>query len=95
MHLVRHPNVVKIKEVMATKTKIYFVMEYVKSGELFTKLSPSKDLVYRWVCIRRGEDLGLCDGDAMMDGGGGRWIVIVEVGIYVERLWQWRLEGED
>lgn len=28
MRLVRHPNVVQLYEVMASKTKIYFVMEY-------------------------------------------------------------------
>eukprot|EP00252_Welwitschia_mirabilis_P020188 TRINITY_DN489_c0_g1_i1.p1 TRINITY_DN489_c0_g1~~TRINITY_DN489_c0_g1_i1.p1 ORF type:complete len:448 (-),score=80.23 TRINITY_DN489_c0_g1_i1:261-1604(-) len=38
MRLVRHPNIVQLYEVMATKTKIYFVMEYVKGGELFNKL---------------------------------------------------------
>ncbi|KAJ8479656.1 hypothetical protein OPV22_023383 [Ensete ventricosum] len=39
MHLVRHPNVVQLYEVMASKTKIYFVMEYVKGGELFNKIA--------------------------------------------------------
>ncbi|XP_074312729.1 CBL-interacting serine/threonine-protein kinase 25-like [Silene latifolia] len=39
MRLVRHPNVVELKEVMASKGWIYFVMEYVKGGELFTKIS--------------------------------------------------------
>lgn len=39
MRLVRHPNVVEIKEVLATKSKIYFVMEYVKGGELFSKVA--------------------------------------------------------
>ncbi|XP_071734180.1 CBL-interacting serine/threonine-protein kinase 25-like [Rutidosis leptorrhynchoides] len=38
MRLVRHPNIVQIKEVMATKTKIFIVMEYVKGGELFAKV---------------------------------------------------------
>ncbi|KAI3727149.1 hypothetical protein L1987_66958 [Smallanthus sonchifolius] len=38
MRLVRHPNVVELKEVMATKTKIFFVMEYVTGGELFAKV---------------------------------------------------------
>ncbi|XP_057772538.1 CBL-interacting protein kinase 2-like [Salvia miltiorrhiza] len=38
MRLVRHPNVVRLYEVMATKTKIYFVMEYAKGGELFNKV---------------------------------------------------------
>jgi len=39
MHLVRHPNVVQLKEVMATKSKIFFVMEYVRGGELFAKVA--------------------------------------------------------
>ncbi|GMI89264.1 SNF1-RELATED PROTEIN KINASE 3.24, CBL-interacting protein kinase 5 [Hibiscus trionum] len=42
MRLVRHPNVVELKEVMATKTKIFFVMEYVRGGELFAKVYKGK-----------------------------------------------------
>lgn len=42
MRLVRHPNVVELKEVMATKAKIFFVMEYVKGGELFAKVAKGK-----------------------------------------------------
>ena len=42
MRLVRHPNVVQLYEVMASKTKIYFVMEYVRGGELFDKVSKGK-----------------------------------------------------
>ncbi|XP_008220684.1 PREDICTED: CBL-interacting serine/threonine-protein kinase 5-like [Prunus mume] len=42
MRLVRHPNIVELKEVMATKTKIFFVMEYVKGGELFAKVAKGK-----------------------------------------------------
>lgn len=38
MKLVKHPNIVQLYEVMATKTKIYFVLEYVKGGELFNKV---------------------------------------------------------
>uniref|UniRef100_A0A0A9FEJ6 non-specific serine/threonine protein kinase n=1 Tax=Arundo donax TaxID=35708 RepID=A0A0A9FEJ6_ARUDO len=38
MKLVRHPNIVRLYEVMATKTKIYFVLEYVRGGELFNKV---------------------------------------------------------
>ncbi|XP_039054995.1 CBL-interacting serine/threonine-protein kinase 5-like [Hibiscus syriacus] len=42
MRLVRHPNIVELKEVMATKTKIFFVMEYVRGGELFAKVYKGK-----------------------------------------------------
>ncbi|XP_076923212.1 CBL-interacting protein kinase 2-like [Bidens hawaiensis] len=42
MRLVKHPNIVRLYEVMATKTKIYFILEYVKGGELFDKLSKGK-----------------------------------------------------
>nr|ABK25045.1 unknown [Picea sitchensis] len=38
MRLVQHPNIVLLYEVMASKTKIYFVMEYVKGGELFNRV---------------------------------------------------------
>ncbi|XP_010274219.1 PREDICTED: CBL-interacting serine/threonine-protein kinase 4-like [Nelumbo nucifera] len=39
MHRLRHPNVVRIHEVMATKSKIYLVMEYAEGGELLSKIS--------------------------------------------------------
>lgn len=42
MRLVKHPNIVQLYEVMATKTKIYFVMEYAKGGELFDKVAKGK-----------------------------------------------------
>ncbi|KAJ6295363.1 hypothetical protein OIU78_023394 [Salix suchowensis] len=42
MHLVRHPNIVELKEVMATKTKILFIMEYVRGGELFAKVAKGR-----------------------------------------------------
>ncbi|KAL2952216.1 hypothetical protein AAZX31_19G098900 [Glycine max] len=38
MRLIRHPHVVELYEVMASKTKIYFVMEHAKGGELFNKV---------------------------------------------------------
>ncbi|KAK7400155.1 hypothetical protein VNO78_11355 [Psophocarpus tetragonolobus] len=38
----RHPNIVELLEVMATKTKIYFVMEYVRGGELFNKVAKGR-----------------------------------------------------
>ncbi|KAK4727814.1 hypothetical protein R3W88_032731 [Solanum pinnatisectum] len=42
MKMVKHPNIVELHEVMASKTKIYFAMEYVKGGELFEKVAKGK-----------------------------------------------------
>uniref|UniRef100_A0ACD5YHN0 Uncharacterized protein n=1 Tax=Avena sativa TaxID=4498 RepID=A0ACD5YHN0_AVESA len=42
MRLVRHPNVLKFFEVMASKNRIYFVLEYAKGGELFNKTTKGK-----------------------------------------------------
>ncbi|KAL5225854.1 hypothetical protein ABZP36_012493 [Zizania latifolia] len=42
MRLVRHPNVLQLFEVLATKSKIYFVLEYAKGGELFNKIAKVK-----------------------------------------------------
>lgn len=42
MRLVRHPNIVELYEVMASKSKIYFAMEFVKGGELFAKVAKGK-----------------------------------------------------
>ncbi|KAF5782846.1 putative protein kinase CAMK-CAMKL-CHK1 family [Helianthus annuus] len=42
MRLVKHANIVRLHEVMASKTKIYFILEYVKGGELFDKLAKGR-----------------------------------------------------
>ncbi|KAK7287138.1 hypothetical protein RIF29_00208 [Crotalaria pallida] len=42
MKLVKHPHVIELYEVMASKTKIYIVMEYAKGGELFNKVAKGK-----------------------------------------------------
>ncbi|CAN6459290.1 unnamed protein product [Victoria cruziana] len=42
MKMVKHPNIVELHEVMATKTKIYFAMEYVNGGELFSKVAKGR-----------------------------------------------------
>ncbi|KAJ4720187.1 Non-specific serine/threonine protein kinase [Melia azedarach] len=42
MRMVQHPNVMQLYEVMASKSKIYFVIEYAKGGELFRKVSKGK-----------------------------------------------------
>jgi serine/threonine protein kinase len=38
MKLVKHPYIVQLLEVMASKTRIYIVLEYVNGGELFDKI---------------------------------------------------------
>ncbi|CAN4128295.1 unnamed protein product [Withania somnifera] len=64
MRLVRQPNIVELKEVMATKTKIFIVMEYVKGGELFAKVAKGRlnedvarkyfqRLISAWLCFER------------------------------------------
>ncbi|KAJ4883260.1 CBL-interacting serine/threonine-protein kinase 2 [Raphanus sativus] len=42
MRIAKHPNVVSLREVMATKSRIYFVIEYCKGGELFNRVSKGK-----------------------------------------------------
>ncbi|KAL1196861.1 CBL-interacting serine/threonine-protein kinase 2 [Cardamine amara subsp. amara] len=42
MRIAKHPNVVELYEVMATKSRIYFVIEYCKGGELFNKVVKGK-----------------------------------------------------
>ncbi|XP_057958970.1 CBL-interacting serine/threonine-protein kinase 1 isoform X6 [Malania oleifera] len=39
LKLLRHPNVVRLHEVLASKTKIYMVLEYVTGGELFDRIA--------------------------------------------------------
>ncbi|XP_077240516.1 CBL-interacting protein kinase 1-like [Tasmannia lanceolata] len=39
LKLLKHPNVVRLHEVIASKTKIYMILEYVTGGELFDKIS--------------------------------------------------------
>ncbi|MFQ6652490.1 hypothetical protein Gotur_024327 [Gossypium turneri] len=51
MRRLRHPNIVKLIEVLATKAKVYFVMEFAKGGELFTRIARgrfSEDLSRRY-----------------------------------------------
>ncbi|CAI9761905.1 unnamed protein product [Fraxinus pennsylvanica] len=38
----RHPHIVRLLEVMASKTKIYFVLEFAKGGELFAKIAKGR-----------------------------------------------------
>ncbi|KAM3136324.1 hypothetical protein pb186bvf_011623 [Paramecium bursaria] len=40
--IIEHPNIVKLIEVLASKTKIYLVLEWIRGGELFDKIKHSK-----------------------------------------------------
>ncbi|KAL4189880.1 hypothetical protein AMTRI_Chr08g167680 [Amborella trichopoda] len=42
MRRLRHHNIVRLYEVLATRTKIFFVMEYAKGGELFTRVAKGR-----------------------------------------------------
>jgi carbon catabolite-derepressing protein kinase len=42
MSKLNNPNIVKLHEVLATKTKIYFVMDFIKGGELFAKVAKGR-----------------------------------------------------
>ncbi|KAJ3679218.1 hypothetical protein LUZ60_017229 [Juncus effusus] len=44
MKVLHHPNIIRIYEVIATKTKIYLVMEYASGGQLSDKLNYMKKL---------------------------------------------------
>ncbi|XP_022768515.1 CBL-interacting serine/threonine-protein kinase 8-like isoform X5 [Durio zibethinus] len=42
MKLVRHPYVVRLHEVIASRTKIYIILEFITGGELFDKIADGK-----------------------------------------------------
>ncbi|PIA45812.1 hypothetical protein AQUCO_01600210v1 [Aquilegia coerulea] len=42
MKMVKHSNIVELHEVMASKSKIYFAMEFVRGGELFAKVAKGR-----------------------------------------------------
>lgn len=51
MRRLRHPHIVRLHEVLATKSKVYFVLEFAKGGELFAKIAKgrfSEDLSRRY-----------------------------------------------
>lgn len=51
MHRMRHDHIIRLQEVLATKTKIYFIMELANGGELFSKVAKgrfSEDLCRRY-----------------------------------------------
>ncbi|KAK3020896.1 hypothetical protein RJ639_047208 [Escallonia herrerae] len=51
MRRLSHPHIVRLHEVLATKTKVYFVLDFAKGGELFAKVAKgrfSEDLSRRY-----------------------------------------------
>ncbi|XP_076904952.1 CBL-interacting serine/threonine-protein kinase 14-like [Bidens hawaiensis] len=51
MRRLRHPNIVRLHEVLANQKKIYFVLEFAEGGELFSKVAKcrfSEDLSRRY-----------------------------------------------
>ncbi|XP_057968084.1 CBL-interacting serine/threonine-protein kinase 24-like isoform X3 [Malania oleifera] len=44
MKLVRHPNIVRLHEVLASQSKIYMILELVNGGELFDKIGHQRRL---------------------------------------------------
>ncbi|KAJ6791628.1 CBL-interacting protein kinase 1-like [Iris pallida] len=47
LKLLKHPNIVRLHEVSASRTKIYMVLEYVDGGELFDKIALKGRLLER------------------------------------------------
>ncbi|OUZ99862.1 Protein kinase domain [Macleaya cordata] len=38
MKIVRHPNIVRLHEVLSSRTKIYIILEFITGGEVFDKI---------------------------------------------------------
>ena len=38
MKMINHPNIIKLKEVLASNSKIFLVLELVEGGDLFNKI---------------------------------------------------------
>ncbi|GAB4851014.1 CBL-interacting serine/threonine-protein kinase 7 [Ancistrocladus abbreviatus] len=53
MRRLNHPNILRIFEVMATKSRIYLVMELARGGDLFEKLGRRADHRFPEPCARR------------------------------------------
>ena len=53
--MIDHPNIVKLIEVLASKTKIYLVLEYIEGGELWNKISFFFWFLQKFMKIFRGK----------------------------------------
>ncbi|KAJ6679882.1 NON-SPECIFIC SERINE/THREONINE PROTEIN KINASE [Salix purpurea] len=68
MKLIKHPNVIKIFEVMASKTKIYIVIEFADGGELFDKIP--ENLLLDSHGVLKVSDFGLSALSQQLQGDG-------------------------
>lgn len=59
MKMVRHPNVVRLHEVLSSREKIYIVLEFVSGGELFDEIVRVLMIVFFIVFLKFGSSL-LC-----------------------------------
>ena len=46
MKKIRHPNVAQLFQIMETSNRMYFVMEFIQGGELYTKITSNKKYSY-------------------------------------------------
>lgn len=46
MKMIKHRNIVKLKEVLASNSKIYLVLELIKGGDLFDIIKGKKNILF-------------------------------------------------
>ena len=51
MKQLKHPNVVQMKEVLASRSKIFIVIEYISGGELFEEIVKKGYSIYLTIDI--------------------------------------------
>jgi len=57
LQMANHPNIVKLIEVLASKSKIYVVLEYVQGSDLYEKISKFSNMNCLGQCERIPEEM--------------------------------------